>query len=275
MATQYRPTLRLSGMLRNAALLIMTLALIIPLVAFLLNAFARQWFFPQIIPQTWTVEAWQRILAPNSEFLQALGNSTLIASTTTLTALLLGLPAARALGLYNFRGKALIEFLLLLPVVTPPLAVSMGLTVNFLRWGLTGNWAGVALVHLVPVLPYVVLILSGTFSNYDISHEQQARTLGANQRRVFWHITLPMILPGIVVAALFAFLISWSQYLLTLLIGGGRVMTLPMLLFSSASGSNNTTIAAQALLFTAPTLLLLIVTSRVLSRNALTGLVRL
>jgi len=245
------------------------------MIAFLLNAFARQWFFPQLIPQTWTLEAWERLLSGRSEFVQALGNSTLIASVVTIAALILGLPAARAMGLYRFRGKRMIEFLLLLPAVVPPLAVSMGLTVNFLRWGLAGHWVGVALVHLVPVLPYVVLILSGTFASYDVSHEQQARSLGAKPLAVFRYITLPMIFPGVVVAGLFAFLISWSQYLLTLLVGGGRVMTLPILLFSSASGSNNTTIAVQALMFTAPTLLLLLFTSRVLSRNALTGLVRL
>lgn len=275
MVERHRGTPDVKSVLRYLLLGFMGLSFTAPMIAFLLNAFARQWFFPQLIPQTWTLEAWERLLSGRSEFVQALGNSTLIASVVTIAALILGLPAARAMGLYRFRGKRMIEFLLLLPAVVPPLAVSMGLTVNFLRWGLAGHWVGVALVHLVPVLPYVVLILSGTFASYDVSHEQQARSLGAKPLAVFRYITLPMIFPGVVVAGLFAFLISWSQYLLTLLVGGGRVMTLPILLFSSASGSNNTTIAVQALMFTAPTLLLLLFTSRVLSRNALTGLVRL
>jgi len=275
MVERHRGTPDVKSVLRYLLLGFMGLSFTAPMIAFLLNAFARQWFFPQLLPQTWTLEAWERLLSGRSEFVQALGNSTLIASVVTIAALILGLPAARAMGLYRFRGKRMIEFLLLLPAVVPPLAVSMGLTVNFLRWGLAGHWVGVALVHLVPVLPYVVLILSGTFASYDVSHEQQARSLGAKPLAVFRYITLPMIFPGVVVAGLFAFLISWSQYLLTLLVGGGRVMTLPILLFSSASGSNNTTIAVQALMFTAPTLLLLLFTSRVLSRNALTGLVRL
>ncbi len=268
-------TLRVNAFIRYGLLLVLTGLLVAPFIAFLLNAFARQWFFPELIPQTWTLDAWSRAFTPQSEFLEALTNSTAIAFIVTTFSLLLGVPAARALGLYPFRGKQLIEFFLLLPAVVPPLAVSMGLTVNFLRWGLTGGWLGVALAHLVPVLPYTILILSGTFANYDIAHEQQARTLGAGPLAVFRHVTLPMILPGIIVAGLFAFLISWSQYLLTLLVGSGRVITLPILLFSSASGSNNTTIAVQALLFTAPILLLLIFTTRVLSRNALTGLSRL
>ena len=92
---------------------------------------------------------------------------------------------------------------------------------------------------------------------------------------MIWYITLPLISPGIVVAGLFAFLISWSQYLLTLLIGSGRVITLPILLFSSAAGGNNLTIAAQAILFTAPALLLLLVTNRLLATDAVSGLGRL
>jgi len=275
MVKKHGGTPELKIIMPYVALGLMGLILTAPLIAFLLNAFTRQWFFPQLLPETWTVDAWWRLFSAGSNYTQALGNSTLIATVVAVIALMLGLPAARALGLYRFRGKRLLEFLLLLPAVVPPLAVSMGLTVNFLRWGLAGNWIGVVLVHLVPVLPYVVLVLSGTFATYDTSHEQQARTLGAKPVAVFVYVTLPMIFPGVVVAGLFAFLISWSQYLLTLLVGSGRVITLPILLFSSASGSNNTTIAVQALMFTAPTLLLLIFTSRVLARNALTGLVRL
>lgn len=271
MAARPRPTTWLSLLV----LTIVTIFLTVPLIAFLLNAFARSWFYPQLIPQSWTLEAWVRAFSPQSDVLQALGNSILIAGLVTPTALLIGLPAGRALGLYTFRGKRLIEFLLLLPAIVPPLAVSMGLTVNFLRWGLAGNWIGVSLAHLVPVLPYTILIFSGMFNQYSLEHEQQARALGAKSWSVVWYVTLPLIKPGIIIAGLFAFLISWSQYLLTLLIGSGRVITLPILLFSSAAGGNNMTIASQALLFTAPALLLLLVTSRLLSTNAVSGLGRL
>ncbi len=271
MAARHRPPARL----RTLTLTIVTLLLIAPLIVFLLNAFARGWFYPQLLPQQWTLEAWTRIFSPQSDVLQALGNSLLIAGVVTPTALIVGLPAGRALGLYRFPGKRLVEFLLLLPALVPPLAVSLGLTVNFLRWGWAGNWLGVSLAHLVPVLPYSILIFSGIFQQYSLEHEQQARALGAKSWAVVWYVTLPLIRPGIVVAGVFAFLISWSQYLLTLLIGSGRVITLPILLFSSAAGGNNMTIAAQAILFTAPALLLLLVTNRLLSTDAVSGLGRL
>jgi putative spermidine/putrescine transport system permease protein len=75
-------------------------------------------------------------------------------------------------------------------------------------------------------------------------------------------VTLPAILPGLLTGALFAFLVSWSQYLLTLAIGGGRVETLPLLLFSFASAGRNDVTGAVALLYTIPGLLILIVTAR-------------
>ena len=182
------------------------------------------------------------------------------------------MPAARALGIYRFRGKRLLEFLMFVPTMVPPLTVGMGLNINFLRVGLAGTWLGVLLVHLVPVTPYVVLTLSGVFANYDPAYEEQARTLGARPLAVFRLITLPAIWPGLVAAGLFAFLISWSQYILTLLIGGGRIIAMPVLLFSSVPGGDNANIAAQALLFVGPAMLVLLLTSRYLSgENAAIG----
>ena len=195
-------------------------------------------------------------------------NSTIIAIGVTLTSIAIGLPAARALGMYGFRGKRIVEFLVLAPIMVPPLTVGMGLTVNFIRVGLAGTVYGVALVHLVPVLPYVVLTLAGVFANYDVEFEEQARTLGAGPVAVFRHITMPAIFPGIVVAGLFSFLISWSQYILTFLIGGGRIITMPVLLFSSVPGGDNASIAVQSLLFVGPSMLILLLTSRFLSGKA-------
>jgi putative spermidine/putrescine transport system permease protein len=250
---------------RFAALSLLGLALALPFVAFALSAFSRQWFYPQLVPRTWSLEAWQRIFSSRSRLPEALLSSAVTAIAVTLASIVIGLPAARALGMVQFRGKRIVELLIFAPTMVPPLAVGMGLSINFLRLGLGGTLLGVGLVHLVPVMPYVVLTLAGVFANYDPAYEEQARTLGAGPWAVFWRITLPAIFPGIVVAGLFAFLISWSQYVLTLLIGSGRIITLPMLLFSSIPGGDNATIAAQSLLFIGPALLILLVTSRYLS----------
>lgn len=257
--------MRLTVIIRYTALLIILLVLVLPFVAFAINAFAFGWFFPQLIPTEWTLQAWERVIAPNSRVLEAFINSTMLALGVTLASIIIGLPAARVLGLYDFRGKRVVEFLIIAPTMVPPIAVSMGLNINFLRLGLANTLFGVGLVHLVPVMPYVVLVLAGVFANYDITYEQQARTLGARPAAIFRYVTLPAIFPGIVVGGLFAFLISWSQYILTFLIGGGQVITMPVLLFTTIPGGNNPDIAVQSLLFIGPALLILLLTARYLT----------
>ena len=161
-------------------------------------------------------------------------------------------------------GKRVVELVLLAPVIVPAIAVSMGIQVMFIRYGLADTIPGVVLVHLIPTIPYVVLVMGAVFANYDTSYEEQARVLGANPLRVFMHVTFPAVLPGLVVAAFFAFLISWSEYLMTLIIGGGIVITLPILLFQFV-GSDPSIAAALSLFFIAPAIVLMILTSRYLS----------
>jgi putative spermidine/putrescine transport system permease protein len=258
-------------------LLGLAFAVAAPFAAFALGAFSFRWFYPQLVPQEWSLRAWTSILSARSGLFPALGASIALGITVTMGSLAVGLPAARALGTREFRGKRLVEFVILAPVMVPSMAVGMGLSVLFIRLGLGGTWLGVALVHMIPVLPYVILTLSGTFRNYDDSLEAQARTLGAGPARVFLEITIPTILPGLVVAGLFAFLISFSQYTLTMLVGGGRIVTMPVLLFSSIPGGDNPAIAALSLVFVLPSVLILIFTSRFLSGKspAMQGLGRL
>ena len=263
----YRPTFskRLARIAHYCAVVLLIFLLLTPLIAFFFNAFSFRWFYPQLFPNELSMRAWQSIVASNSKVPEALLNSTILAVGVTLSSVIIGLPASRALGLYSFRGKRVVEFLILSPTIVPGIAVAMGLNINFIRWGLSGNILGVGLVHLVPVMPYVVLTMSGVFANYNPDYEQQARSLGAGPLATFWFVTFPAIFPGIVVASLFAYLISWSQYILTFLIGAGQVITMPVLLFSTASGSNNALTAAMSLVFVAPSIFILILTARYLS----------
>lgn len=236
-----------------------------PLALFSAYALSARWFFPQPFPTEWTAAPFLRALA-DPRLAAGLRDSLITAASVSALSLALGFPAARVLGLRGFRGRRGAWLLFFLPTVAPPLAIGMGLNILFLQAGLAGSLAGVILAHLVPTLPYVVFTLAGAFARYDENYEFQALVLGASLPRTFFGVTLPLIAPSLAVAALFAFLISWSQYLLTLLIGSGRIITLPILLFSAASGGNPATTAALALIFLAPPVLIVAATARQLNQ---------
>lgn len=232
-----------------------------PLALFIVYAFSTSWFFPKPFPTEWTASAFLHAIR-DSRVLSGLRDSLIIALTVSLLSLALGFPAARALGLRQFRGRQVAWLILFLPTVVPPLAIGMGLNILFLQIGLAGSYVGVILAHLIPTLPYVIFTLAGAYARYDENYEFQSLVLGASPTRTFLIVTLPLIAPSLVVAALFAFLISWSEYLLSLLIGSGQIITLPILLFSAASGGNPVVIAVLSLIFLAPPVLVIAATAR-------------
>ncbi|GGL53296.1 ABC transporter permease [Wenxinia marina] len=239
--------------------------LVLPLVPLVVWSLARGWRYPDLLPDAWTLRAWDYALSAQSGVLPALWTTLVVAVCATALAVLVGVPAGRALGLHAFRGKALVEIAILAPVIVPGIAASFGLHAVFLSLGLTNGIAGVILVHLIPTVPYMTLVMAGGFANFDPGFEAQARSLGASRWQTFRHVTLPAIRPGLIVGALFAFLVSWSQYLLTLVIGGGRVVTLPILLFNFASAGRNDLTGAIAVLYVLPGVVVLILTARHLS----------
>jgi putative spermidine/putrescine transport system permease protein len=245
---------------------------LLPFVPLVMWSFSSRWFYPDLWPQQWGVRAWQYVFGTaGAQILPALGQSMLVAAVVAAISVAVGTPAGRALGLYDFRGKDLISVILLLPIIVPPLCVAMGLHLWFLELGLAETFTGVVLVHVTFCLPYGVFVMWGVFSNYNKEFEEQARSLGASGLKVTLRVMIPLISSGIIVAALFSFLLSWSQYLSTLIIGGGRITTLPVLLFALMGSGDRPVAAAVSLLFVIPAFLALAVSARHLGGKTLTG----
>lgn len=239
--------------------------LVLPLVPLAIWSFAKGWFFPDILPRNWSLRAWEYTLSDTAGVVDSLWLTIGISLAATVLSIFVGVPAGRALGMYKFRGKEIVELMILAPTIVPGIAVVLGIHSVFISMGLNNTVSGVILVHLIPTLPYMVLVMSGIFSNYDPAFEAQARSLGASPLKTFWYVTLPAIMPGIIVGGLFAFLVSWSQYILTLLIGGGRVVTLPLLLFNFATSGRNDITGAIGMIYILPGIIILLLTARHLS----------
>jgi len=250
---------------------LLLVAVLLPLVPLLIWSVAGQWRYPDMLPQQLSLRGVGLLVDPRSDILQGLGTSAGIATAVAVLACLIGFPAGRAIGLYRFRGRRAVQFLLLSPVIVPGLAVTLGIQVFFVRYHLSDSILGVVLVQLMPTVPYAAIILGAAFANLDIDYERQARALGAGPVRVLLFVTVPLLRPAIAVAALLTFLISWSEYVLTLLIGGGQVKTLPLLLFAAIGSSDTTAAAALAVLVIAPPLLLVVAATRLLSGRSGNG----
>lgn len=235
-----------------------------PIVLLALWSLAHSWFWPDLLPREWSLRSWRYVFSPSAEIFGSLGVSLGIALAVTGMALFVGLPAARVMALHDFPGKRWLLFMLLLPVLAPPLASTMGMHALFLRYGLADTAMGVVLAHLVPCVPYTILVLTGSFSRLDTDLEAQARSLGATRFQTWRHVTLPLILPGVAVAGAFAFLISWSQYLSTLIIGGGRVLTLPLSLVAFQRSGDESLSAALSLVFLAPAVAVFLLVGRIM-----------
>ncbi len=248
----------------NTGLVIVAALVALPFVPLFMWAFAGEWRFPDLLPTEWSLRGISYLADPGGRVFGATLNSLLIGASVALASVAIGMPAGMALGGYEWRFKGIVVFFILLPILVPPLASTMGIHLTFIRLGLADTALGVFLVHLVPTVPYTAIILTSIFAERTGELEEAARTLGASSWRAFVHVTLPEVAPGVAVAGLFAFLISWGQYILTLLIGGGNVVTLPMLLFSAASGNDPVITSALAIVFALPAVFALVVTLRFL-----------
>ncbi|MGA9345083.1 MAG: ABC transporter permease subunit [Nocardioidaceae bacterium] len=263
--------------MRRGLLGVMLAGLLLPLAPLLIWAVSGNWRYPDVLPSEVTTRGLTLLSDPGTPALHALVTSTVIGATVAVLACLIGFPAGRALGLYRFRGRRAVRFLLLAPVIVPGLAVALGLQVFFVRLGLSDTVLGVVLVQLMPTVPYAAIVFGAAFANLDVDYERQGRALGAGPARTLLFVTVPLMRPAIIVAALLTFLISWSEYVMTLLVGGGQVKTLPILLFAAIGSSDTTAAAALALLVVLPPLLLLAAAAPALSNRsaAVVGVSRL
>lgn len=247
---------RARGLGVGAVGLVATWVLVAPVVVLVLSALSRSWFFPDPLPRRLSLGHAAAVLdAPGTW--AALRDGVLLSTVVTAIAVVAAWPAARVLSRPGLRGRGLVFGVLFLPSLLPAVGLAMGIDVALLRVGLAGRFTGVVLAHLVPTLPYAVGVLTAVFVAHDDGAERQAATLGASPWQRWNLVTLPLVRPGLAVAAGLAFLVSWSQYLLTLLVGSGRVVTVNMALFTALSGGNPTTIATLALLVAAPAVVVL------------------
>lgn len=184
-------------------------------------------------------------------------NSLQVALLATLGATLLGTLAAVGLVRGRPRGRGLLRAILLSPMIVPILVSALGFYISVQVTGLDA-FTSLVLAHIVLATPFVLLTVSASLYGLSPQYELAAYTLGAGRGYTFLHVTLPLILPGVGVGALFAFVTSWDEIVAALFLSSPRLRTLPVTMWEQARHSVDPTIAAASSLLTLATLLVLL-----------------
>lgn len=168
----------------------------------------------------------------------AIKNTALIALIALVINILLGTPVASVLAKENFVGKKILEVLVFFPLVIPGFVTTMGIQFLFIRLELIETLIGVGIVHSLVTFPYYIRALKAGYSTINRDYEKMGRMMGANSLEIFFKINFPMLMPGFLAGISLVVIVSFAQYLVTLIIGGGEIITLPILMFPFIAGGD-------------------------------------
>jgi putative spermidine/putrescine transport system permease protein len=185
-------------------------------------------------------------------------NSFIIGFATTLLATALGTLAALGLTMANLPFKGVITGIMIMPMVVPVVISAVGIYFFYAWVGLTSTYTGMILAHTALATPFVVITVTATLQGFNRNQIRAGSSLGASPATVFFKITLPQILPGVISGALFAFVTSFDEVVVALFIAGSEQYTLPRQMFAGIREKYNPTIAAVATMMIVFSVLLLV-----------------
>lgn len=191
---------------------------------------------------------WYAAVVTDEAWSSAVYRTLIIGLISTVSATLAGTLVALALARTNIPAKALIEALVIAPLVVPPIVLAAGGYALFLDLKLVGSFGGIAMVHAMLGLPYVYLVVSAALSHADPNTELAALIVGASRLRTIVDVTIPAIVPSIGIGALFAFLVSFDEVVLTVFLSGALGPTVPVKTFSSLIMALSPVVAAVSTL---------------------------
>ena len=191
---------------------------------------------------------WYRAIVENPNWMLAIRNSFVVATFATLVATVLGTVAALGLASAEMPFRRLVTAVLLAPMIVPLIIIGAGLFFFYARLRLIGTFPGLIIAHAALGVPFVTITVTATLKGFDRSWFRAALSAGANPVRAFFDVTLPLIRPGVISGALFAFITSFDEVVLVLFLAGPNQRTIPRQMFAGLREQINPTILAVATL---------------------------
>ena len=205
---------------------------------------------------------WYRRLLHRHDLLVALRTSLIVGVVATIVATGLGTLAALALGRNRWRITGAVEALLLVPIVTPEVIAGISLLILFSAVGMHLGLLTVIIAHVTFCLPFTILVVMARLRGMDRSLEDAALALGADEFTTFRRVTVPLLMPGIIAAALLAFTLSLDDFIITFFTAGPGTSTLPLVIYGMVRRTVEPTVNALSALLVIGTTVLLLVAQR-------------
>jgi len=254
-------------------LFLVNIALMIAAVA--TNSFARRWlgtWLPQGWTASWYVDAWKEF-----QLASILWVTVEVVFAVVVLALLIGVPAAYTLARRDFRGKRALMLLFLLPLMVPPITYGIPLATVLYQTHVGGTLSGVILANLIPAAPFVILVMTPFIEQIDPNLESAARVFGANTGRMFVHVLVPLLGPGILAASLLVLVRTIALFELTFLTAGPDSQTLVVALYYAVFAAGvraPQSVDAMAMIYMAVTLVWLLIALRFVNPTQLVSRVK-
>ncbi|NIE73400.1 ABC transporter permease [Pantoea sp. Ap-967] len=238
--------------------------LLVPIVFIVLLSFgSSQWLvFP---PPGWSTK-WYVQFFSNAQWMEAAWSSLKVALLTTACAVALGLPTAFALVRGRFPGRELLYGLFTLPMIVPLVIIAVAVYALFLL-GMTGTLFSFVVSHVIVALPFTIISIINSLKLFDRSIEDAAVICGASRWQAIGKVTFPAIRPGLVAGALFAFLVSWDEVVMSVMMASPTLQTLPVKMWTTLRQDLTPVIAVASTLLIGLSLVVMLIANRLRQRT--------
>ncbi|MDI6870584.1 MAG: ABC transporter permease [Bacillota bacterium] len=232
----------LSQVLQNLLIALIYAFLLAPIIVVVIVSFSESAYL--VFPPKALSLRWYVAFFSDSDFVRALKNSLMVGATTALISSTLGILASIGLVKYKFRFRDLLNSLFLSPLTFPAIVLGIAMVVFYAKVKLSGTFWSLVCAHVVLTVPYVIRTVSASLYGFDNVLLEAAANLGASPFTAFRRVMLPLIKAGVIAGAIFAFIISFDELVVTLFIAGPRMTTLPIKIFNYIEYTSDPTVAA-------------------------------
>lgn len=224
--------------------------IVVPIIYFFIWTITNSLPFPDLIPTKISVDGFLYFFSSGANSLNIIIYSVILSLCVSIICIILSIPSAKAIACYDFRGKELFKLIILSPIILPTLSIAMGVHIFFIKLKIANSFIGVLLIQIIPCIPYSFKIFLDVYEIIKDKLDIQARVLGASKFYILRKITIPILADSIISAASMVFIVSFGQYFITFLIGGGRIYTYSIVMFPFLQNANRNISAVYSLFFT-------------------------